>query len=109
MADDKLSRKRKLNTSLFSSQKKLKSSHKPRGLYEKSSIKSLATRVVAVDELPWKSIRMQDIGEFGDSGGAMMMDLEEVDGVDVVYEENENGGKTVGFRVCASEFFRTIT
>lgn len=59
----------------------------------------------SVHDLPWKTVRPQDVGGFGaDADGGMLM-LEEVEGVEVVYGEGKDGN-VVGFRVPDSSWVR---
>ncbi|KIJ33536.1 hypothetical protein M422DRAFT_213415 [Sphaerobolus stellatus SS14] len=97
--DPKLSRKRKLDAA-FSSRKKAKSTSKSLSSSKKlHPKKSSATRAATADQLPWKTVLRQDIGELGDNGEGGMMELEEVEGVEIIYDEDGSGGKIVGFRV----------
>ncbi|KAH7920183.1 ATP-dependent RNA helicase [Leucogyrophana mollusca] len=60
------------------------------------SFKKLKVQTTSLDGLPWKSIsRPKDTGLDGDDG---ILELEEVDDVEVVYEETA-GGKVVKFNV----------
>ncbi|KAF8505085.1 ATP-dependent RNA helicase [Hysterangium stoloniferum] len=99
MADDVKRLKRKLVPTTSSlARKKPKKNHVVVPKVKKSHVKSLSSTQVAVDDLPWKSVCTQDIGEFGDNGEGGMMGLEEVEGVEVVYGEGKEG-RIVGFRV----------
>lgn len=53
---------------------------------------------VSAASLPWRRTAgaKYDFGDLGDGG---MLDLEEIDGVDVVYDETAQGGKTISFKV----------
>ncbi|GLB42109.1 putative major facilitator superfamily protein [Lyophyllum shimeji] len=73
-----------------------------RKVRDKSSAtrKKVKTRHATLDELPWKSVtRPQIAGLDGDDG---ILDLEEVEGVEVVYEETE-GGKLLKFKVIEAD------
>lgn len=51
-----------------------------------------------IEDLPWKTMsRPMETGLDGDDG---ILELEEVEGVEVVYEETEKG-KVARFKVCA--------
>jgi len=70
--------KRKLNTKLLASRKRAKIQHHN------------------ADDLPWKAVsRPVQTGLSGDDG---ILELEEVDGVEVVYE-NTSAGRVVKFNV----------
>lgn len=51
-------------------------------------------------KLPWKASKDSnyDLDDF-ESGEGGMLELEEIDGVDVVWEERPDGSKTVKFNV----------
>ena len=71
--------KRKLSSKLTSSRKKQKIQHRN------------------ADDLPWKTVkRLAESGLGGDDG---ILELEEVEGVEVVYETTD-GGRVVKFNVC---------
>jgi ATP-dependent RNA helicase DDX24/MAK5 len=71
--------KRKLSTKLTSSRKKQK-------IQQRNA-----------DDLPWKTVkRPAESGLGGDDG---ILELEEVEGVEVVYETTD-GGRVVKFNVC---------
>jgi len=66
---------------------------------QSSSKKKFKVRHNNADSLPWKTVsRPMESGMDGDDG---ILDLEEVSGVEVVYEETEHG-KIPRFRVCIS-------
>ncbi|KAF8592186.1 DEAD-domain-containing protein [Ramaria rubella] len=95
--------KRKLgSTSSTLSRKKPKRTLQISSSKRQNAAKSSSLSVAAnVDELAWKKVRTQgDVGGFGDDAGGML-ELEEVEGVEVVYGDTE-GGKIVGFRVKES-------
>lgn len=63
------------------------------------------TRHKTADALPWKVVaRPVEAGMGGDDG---ILELEEVDDVEVVYEETE-GGRVVTFNVSFDIFFAPI-
>ncbi|KAG6861318.1 hypothetical protein C0995_001637 [Termitomyces sp. Mi166 len=65
-----------------------------------SSRKKIKTRHRTLDELPWKKVaRPKEAGIDGDDG---ILELEEIEGVDVIYEETE-GGRMVKFAVLEGE------
>lgn len=75
----KLTAKRKTRDKPSSTRKKVKTQHR------------------TLDELPWKKVaRPQEAGVDGDDG---ILELEEIEGVDVIYEET-SGGRLVKFAVC---------
>ncbi|GJJ07838.1 hypothetical protein Clacol_002043 [Clathrus columnatus] len=56
------------------------------------------------DQLPWKTVRTPLITGLGDDGEGGMMELEEVEGVEVVYEDDEAGhGRVARFRVAEQQ------
>lgn len=60
------------------------------------------TPLALADQLPWKIVRTPLVTEIGDDGEGGMMELEEVEGVKIIYEENKTGrGRVAGFRVSA--------
>lgn len=61
------------------------------------SRKKLKVRHENADSLPWKSIARPTEASMGFEDG--ILELEEVEGVDVVFEETE-GGRIVRFDVC---------
>jgi ATP-dependent RNA helicase DDX24/MAK5 len=73
-----------------------------RRLQEKgSSRKKAKVRHHTADDLPWKAVtRPQEAGLDGDDG---ILELEEVDGVEVVYEDTE-GGRVARFNVFSFRF-----
>jgi ATP-dependent RNA helicase DDX24/MAK5 len=50
------------------------------------------------DTLKWKAVKTAPVAGF-DEGGGMMM-LEELEGVDIEWEEGLNGQKVARFQVC---------
>jgi ATP-dependent RNA helicase DDX24/MAK5 len=85
----KLSLKRKLKPSALPARKKLKVDG------GRSSRKTVAQ----IGDLPWKSVaRPMDTGMGGDDG---ILELEEVDDVEVYYEETD-GGRVAKFKVGLS-------
>ncbi|KAG6868135.1 hypothetical protein C0993_007258 [Termitomyces sp. T159_Od127] len=59
--------------------------------------KKIKTQHRTLEELPWKKVaRPQEAGVDGDDG---ILELEEIEGVDVIYEET-SGGRLVKFAVC---------
>lgn len=67
-----------------------------RRLQEKTSSRKKAKIQHNADDLPWKTVsRPQEAGLDGDDG---ILELEEVDGVEVVYEDTE-GGRVARFKV----------
>ncbi|KAF9467758.1 P-loop containing nucleoside triphosphate hydrolase protein [Collybia nuda] len=65
-----------------------------------SSRKKAKTRHHTADDLPWKTVsRPQEAGLDGDDG---ILELEEVEGVEVVYEETD-GGRVARFKVIVDE------
>lgn len=56
---------------------------------------------VASDSLKWKPVKTAPVAGF-DEGGGMMM-LEELDDVDVEWEEGMNGQKVAKFIVCLAD------
>jgi len=61
-----------------------------------TSRKRLKVQYTSVDGLPWKAVnRPSDTGLDGDDG---ILDLEEVENVEVVYEDTE-GGRVMKFNV----------
>lgn len=61
-----------------------------------SAAKKIKVQYGSLDGLPWKSVaRPVDTGLDGDDG---ILELEEVDDVEIVYEEKD-GGKVVKFNV----------
>lgn len=64
-----------------------------------SSRKKAKFQHPTVDGLPWKAVlRPQEAGLDGDDG---ILELEEVDGVEVVYEDTE-GGRVARFNVIVT-------
>ncbi|EJU05616.1 P-loop containing nucleoside triphosphate hydrolase protein [Dacryopinax primogenitus] len=64
----------------------------------KSSDPTVGVATEDVDELPWHEVdRPKGSGEFTEEGGMLM--LEEVDNVEVTYEEQAGGRKVAKFRV----------
>lgn len=58
--------------------------------------KKVKTQHLSLDNLPWKSLHRPGVAGFnGDDG---ILELEEVEGVEVVYEETE-GGRVARFNV----------
>ena len=76
--------KRKLHTTDGATRKKLKAQH------------------LSIDDLPWKVVSHTQEAGF-DNTLEGMMELEEVDGVEVSYEETDVG-KVVRFNVCLAKF-----
>jgi len=65
---------------------------------ERRSKKSKSSRFnIPSDALNWKPVKTAPMGGFDDGGGMMM--FEELDGVDVKWEEGANGQKTAKFVV----------
>ncbi|KAG6817114.1 hypothetical protein H0H87_012635 [Tephrocybe sp. NHM501043] len=65
-----------------------------------STRKKLKTQHCTLNELPWKKVvRPQEAGLDGDDG---IIELEEIEGVDVVYEEGD-GGRVIKFAVVEEE------
>lgn len=61
--------------------------------------KKAKTAHVTINELPWKTVKSkQEAGLPSEMEG--LMELEEVEGVEVVYEENA-GGRVAKFKVCS--------
>jgi len=56
------------------------------------------------DALNWKPVKTAPMGGFSDAGGMMM--FEELDGVDVHWEEGLNGQKVAKFMVCSFFLFQ---
>jgi ATP-dependent RNA helicase DDX24/MAK5 len=67
------------------------------GLGTSTTRKKAKTEHLSADDLPWKIIKNRQEAGF-QSGMDGMMELEEVEGVEVVYEENM-GGKVAKFKV----------
>ena len=73
---------------------------------ERRSKKSKSSRFnIPSDALNWKPVKTAPMGGFDDGGGMMM--FEELDGVDVKWEEGANGQKTAKFVVCLSRCAKT--
>jgi len=71
---------------------------------ERRSKKSKSSRFnIPSDALNWKPVKTAAVGGFDDGGGMMM--FEELDGVDVKWEEGLNGQKTAKFIVCLVIYF----
>jgi len=71
---------------------------KARALSITSSRKKARTQLLSAHDLPWKTIvRPQEAGADIDEG---ILELEEIDDVEVVYEETE-GGRVAKFNVRA--------
>lgn len=63
------------------------------------SRKKQRKEIDSVEDLPWKKLaRPTASGFVGDDG---ILELEEVDDVEIVYEETENG-RVARFKVCVS-------
>lgn len=61
--------------------------------------KSKSSRfIIPSDSLKWKPVKTGPVAGFDDGGGMMM--FEELEGVDVQWEEGLNGQKTAKFLVC---------
>lgn len=92
--------KTKPDTSLLKNKKK-KAKAKSKGKVKSLSSSSAAKRYrsVPASQLPWKATRgtTYSLEDFQGEGG--MLELEEIDGVDVVWEETATGGRTVKFNV----------
>lgn len=89
---------------LKSAMKKSSTGKKLRGKISGSSstssqkVKSKSSRArVHADALKWKSVKTASFGGM-DEGGGMMM-LEELDGVGIEWEEDQNGSKVARFVV----------
>ena len=81
---------------------KLKRKTKP----SSSSIaKRVKTKHVLTDDLPWKKVAKPREADLG-TGMEGFLDLEEVDDVDVVFEETE-AGRVVKFKVRMSSLVRS--
>lgn len=62
-----------------------------------SSRKKTKVQQRSADDLPWKAVRIPT--EAGLQGGEGVLELEEVEGIEVVYETTE-GGRIAKFNVC---------
>lgn len=88
-----------------SSRKTLKKKRKKDGLSQATTTRKVSSgrsvRIVEMaDRLPWKTVSTPFVTDFGDEGEGGIMGLEEVEGVEVVYEDGEGGqGRVVSFRV----------
>lgn len=71
----------------------------PSKKHKKPAQSTSAYRNITANALPWQSVRnvKYDFDAFDGEGG--MLDLEEIDGVDVVFEQTEQGGRNVRFKV----------
>lgn len=63
--------------------------------------------VIPSDSLKWKPVKTGPVAGFDDGGGMMM--FEELEGVDVQWEEGLNGQKTAKFLVCPLTCFGMVT
>lgn len=75
-----------------------------KGSKRKAGVLSTASRKTKVstslNDLPWKTVsRPRDTVEDGDDG---ILELEEVDGVEVIYENTESG-RVATFKVCGRD------
>jgi hypothetical protein len=89
-----------------SSSKRRRSEVKADSIVEAEDLRSKSERKkskssrfnIPSDALNWKPVKTAALGGFSDAGGMMM--FEELDGVDVKWEEGANGQKTAKFLVC---------
>ena len=68
-----------------------------KGTKDASSRKKIKVRHNSTNDLPWKTVRRPREAHLGFEDG--ILELEEVEGVEVVYEETEKGGKVARFNV----------
>jgi ATP-dependent RNA helicase DDX24/MAK5 len=87
-----------------SKNKNKKSKAKSKGKGSSQSTSEKKYRTVPATQLPWKASRdaNYDFDDFK-SGEGGMLELEEIDGVDVVWQEAPDGSKTVKFNVSNSK------
>lgn len=98
-------RKRKLGATISVSLKRAKLIHRHNPLAKQKARRSVKhtsspSTALTVDDLPWKAVALDGEGRgFGSEAGGIL-GLEEVEGVEVVYKDEERR-KIVGFRrVC---------